>query len=110
ISKAQFLADAINRALDTLVGRCSKDEGVRRYFEIGVIGYGASVGPALGGALVGRDIVGIDELADNPLRVEERLQKIPDGMGGIVEVTNRFAVWFDPVANNGTPMCQALWR
>ncbi len=109
-SKAQTLADAINRALDTLVGRCSKDEGVRRYFEIGVIGYGAAVGPVLGGALAGRDMVGIDEVADNPLRVEDRLQKIPDGMGGIVEVNNRLAIWFDPVANNGTPMCQALWR
>lgn len=31
-------------------------------------------------------------------------------MGGIVEVTNQFVVWVDPVASNGTPMCRALWQ
>ena len=109
-SKSQILADAINRSLLTLVGRCSKDEGVRRYFQVGVVGYGAAVGPALGGDLVGRDLVWIDELAEHPLRVEDRRQKILDGMGSLAEVTSKFAVWFDPVANNGTPMCRALWQ
>jgi len=111
ISKAQFLADAINRVLLTLVGSSTRSEAVvGRYFDVGVIGYGATVGPALGGALAGREMVGIDELANNPLRVEDRVQKIPDGMGGLVEVTNKFAIWFDPVASNGTPMCHALWQ
>lgn len=109
-SKAKMLADAINRSLLTLVGRCSKDEGVRRYFQVGVIGYGATIGPAMGGDLIGRELVWVDELAAHPLRVEERQQKVSDGMGGLVEVPKEFVIWFDPVANNGTPMCRALWQ
>jgi len=48
ISKAQFLSDALNRVLAVLIGRSSKSEGVRNYFEIGVIGYG---GIGIGNAL-----------------------------------------------------------
>jgi hypothetical protein len=109
MSKSQAMADAINRLLDTLVARCAKGEGVMRYFQVGVIGYGNTVGPALGGSLKDRELVWIDEIADNPLRVEERRKKESDGAGGLVEVSVMFPVWFDPVADNGTPMCQALW-
>lgn len=110
ISKARAVADAINRLLDTLVARCAKGEGIVRYFQVGVIGYGQTVGPALGGALKDQELVWIDEIADNPLRIEERKKKEPDGAGGLVEVLVKFPVWFDPVADNGTPMFQALWR
>jgi len=41
------LATIINRLLASLVIRCSKDEGVRDYFEVGVFGYGARVAPGL---------------------------------------------------------------
>jgi len=44
----------------------------------------------------------------NPLRLEERMKKIPDGAGGIIETSIRFPVWFDPIAQGGTPMCAAL--
>lgn len=50
-SKAQELADVINRLLQTLVTRCAKGEEVRDYFEIGVLGYGHTVGDALQGRL-----------------------------------------------------------
>jgi hypothetical protein len=33
---------------------------------------------------------------------------VEDGAGGLVEQTVKFPVWFDPVAENGTPMCKAL--
>jgi len=49
-SKADELATIINRLLASLVIRCSKDEGVRNYFDVGVIGYGARVAPALASA------------------------------------------------------------
>ena len=38
-SKAQFVADVLNRTLVNLITRCTKSDGVRNYFEIGVIGY-----------------------------------------------------------------------
>jgi hypothetical protein len=109
-SKAQELADAINRLLQTLVTRCAKGEEVRNYFEVGVIGYGQQIGPVLQGALAGRDLVTISEIAFNPVRLENRMKKTPDGAGGLVEQSYQLPVWLDPVHNSGTPMCDALRR
>ncbi|WP_235986657.1 hypothetical protein [Burkholderia contaminans] len=39
-TKAQFVADVLNRTLANLIVRCRKSDGVRDYFDIGVIGYG----------------------------------------------------------------------
>ena len=106
-SKADELATILNRLLASLVIRCSKDEGVRDYFDVGVIGYGASVAPALALAN-GTPLVSISKLADHPLRVEDRAQKIPDGAGGLVEQSVKFPIWVDPHAQGGTPMTEAF--
>jgi len=109
-SKAQRLADAINRLLYELIIRCTKNqsEGARNYYDVGVIGYGPGMGPALGGRLQNQPLVKISDLADNPLRVDERRRKVEDGTGGLVEEKVLFPIWFDPVTQNGTPMCAAL--
>jgi len=106
--KADELASAINRLLSNLIIKCSKDNEVRRYFQVGIIGYGAGVGPALGGNLSGQELVWIDDIYSNPIRVEDRPRKVSDGAGGLVEVMTKFPVWLEPVADNGTPMCRAL--
>lgn len=106
--KADGVADAINRLLQNLVIRCAKEEGVRDYFYAGVIGYGATVGPAFSGALAGKELVSISDIGNMPARVEDRSKKIDDGAGGITEQSIRLPIWFDPVAGGGTPMCQAL--
>ncbi len=106
--KADVVADAINRLLNTITIRCSKNEGIRNYFHVGVIGYGAQVGAACGGALTGRLLVPVSEIAENPLRVERRIKKVSDGAGGLVDEETAFPVWFEPTADGGTPMCQAL--
>lgn len=36
------------------------------------------------------------------------MKKVDDGAGGLVEQNVKFPVWFEPVANGGTPMSQAL--
>jgi hypothetical protein len=107
-SKADGVADAINRLLQNLVIKCSKDEGVRDYFHIAVIGYGAQVGPAFSGALTGRSLVPISEVANAPARLEQRNKKVSDGAGGLVDQQVRFPVWFEAKADGGTPMLQAL--
>jgi hypothetical protein len=107
-TKAQGVADAINKLLSTLIIKSAKEEGIRPYFDIGVIGYGAQVGHVFAGPLAGREMVPISDVGNNPARVEERKKKVDDGAGGIVEQIVRFPVWFDPVANGGTPMCRAL--
>jgi len=107
-SKARAVADAINRLLQNLVLRCAKAEGVRDYFHVGVIGYGVKVGPAFGGELSGMDLVPISTIGDQPLTIEERIQKVPDGAGGLIEQDIKFPIWFEPVAKGPTPMKQAL--
>lgn len=106
--KADGVADALNRLLQNLVIKCAKAEGVRDYYSIGVIGYGAKVGPAFLGTLAGKELVPISEVAANPARIEERSKKVDDGAGGLVEQKVRFPIWIDPVAHQGTPMRQAM--
>ncbi len=106
--KADSVADAINKLLQNLVIKCAKNDGVRDYYNVGVIGYGASVGSAFAGSLAGKDLVPISQIANSPARIEERKKKVDDGAGGLVDQTIKFPIWFDPVAEGGTPMCQAL--
>ncbi|MEZ5383630.1 MAG: hypothetical protein R2754_17750 [Microthrixaceae bacterium] len=114
-SKAVAVAEALNNLLYELVLRCIKDEseGPRHYYDIGVIGYGPSVASAFGGALMGRDMVSIVDVADNPVRVEERESVSSpgsDGDMGTVPRRHKFPVWVDSVADQRTPMCEALNR
>ncbi len=106
--KEHIVADAINRLLQELAIKCAKEEGVRDYFYISVIGYGKTVGPALSGILAGRELVPLSEIAANPARLEDRIKKVPDGAGGLADLEVKFPIWVDPVANGGTPMSQAL--
>ena len=105
--KAIGVADTMNRWLQELSIKCAKSEGVRDYYHVGVLGYGKMVGPCVNGSSVGREMIPISEIADNPARLEERTKKVPDGAGGLLDQTVRFPVWFDPVADGGTPMCRA---
>ena len=102
-SKAEALADAVNNLLYELVMRCVKNpaEGPRHYYDIAVIGYGGTVGPAWGGNLAGRELVSIVDIANNAMRVEERDQSTT---GGSVKMP----VWFDATADGGTPMAAAM--
>jgi len=109
-SKAQEVADAINNLLYTMVMRCSKGEEVLDWFHIGVIGYGASVGPCLNGALSGQDLVPISQIAANPAKLDDRPKKVSDGAGGLVESVVKMPVWLKPTANGGTPMCAAFGK
>ena len=108
-TKAQFVADVLNRTFMNLVTRCTKAGGVRDYFEIGVIGYGnGAASNSLHGTLSSQVLNPISAIEANPLRVEDRKRKVDDGAGGIVEQTVKFPVWFEPQANGGTPMCEAI--
>ena len=109
-TKAQEAANATNRLLQNLVLKCARSNGVRDLFSAGALGYGQQVGPALGGALAGRDLVPISEIANAPARLDERSRKVSDGAGGFIEQTVMFPIWLNAVANDGTPMCRAFRR
>ena len=91
VSKCHGVADAINKILLELILKSvkSQDEGPRHFFDVGMIGYGATVGSVLGGSIQGRDLVSIIELTQNPL--------VPDQ-----------PKWLEPVANGPTPMGAAI--
>jgi hypothetical protein len=108
--KCDAVADALNRLLYELTIRCAKEEGVRDYFHVAVVGYGAGVDSALPGSLRGRDLIPIGEVANAPARIEDRTRRVSDGAGGLVEQSFKFPTWVDPVAGNGTPMSGALAR
>lgn len=108
-TKAEGVAKAINKLLQALVIKCAKQEGIRNYFEVGVIGYGDSVGPALGGALAGKELVTVAEIANSP-RIKEEIKRTPDptAPGGYIEQKSKVPVWFDPVGKGTTPMNGAM--
>jgi hypothetical protein len=109
MQKAEAVADAVNRLLSELSIKCAKEDGVRDYFHVGVIGYGASVGPIFDGALAGRDLVPLSEVAATPARLEERVRPI-GSRGGANGQPVKFPTWFSATAYGDTPMCSALTK
>ena len=110
-SKSTAVADAINKLLQQLVIKCAKSEGIRDYYHVGVIGYKKDTAePAFAGAISGRDLVPISEIANTPARVEARTKKVSDGAGGLVETSVKFPIWFDAINEGGTPMKEAFRR
>jgi len=114
-SKSELLSNATNRSLHELAICCTREDGVQDYFDIGVIGYKASssgvpeVGPVFSSeTLIERNIVPLSDICANPKRVEDRKKREDDGAGGLVETSLKFPIWFDPIAEGGTPMCEAL--
>src|SRR5882762_3261639 len=62
-SKAQFVADVLNRTLYTVVTNCSKADGIRNYFEVGVLAYsGSDVRTGFGDALSAAVIHSISDI------------------------------------------------
>ncbi len=96
LPKAVGVADTMNRWLQELSIKCAKSKGVRDYYHVGVIGYGKRVAPCLNGSSSGQAMLPISNIADNPARIEERTKGV------------RSPVWFEPVADGGTPMCRAI--
>src|SRR5205823_423740 len=87
--------------------KCAKSDGVRDYFQVGVIGYGGEVTSGLTKSLDDA-LVPISKLADKPKRIENRLRLIDDGVGGVTEQTIKFPIWFEPVAKGRTLMNAAF--
>jgi hypothetical protein len=110
MAKADAVADAVNRLLSELTIKCAKEEGVRDYFHVGVLGYGAKVGPAFAGALAGHDLVPLSQVAAQPARLEERTRTTRNGSGDLTQQSVKFPTWFQPTAYGDTPMCAALTK
>src|SRR6185503_13502669 len=108
--KADELATIINKLIHNLSIRCAKGDSMYDYFHVAVIGYGQDtvVKSAFDGPLTGKDLIPMSELANNPLRIEDRTKKADDGAGGLVEQTVKFPLWFEAKHAGGTPMSSAF--
>ncbi len=109
-SKAEGVADALNRLLQNIVLKCAKADGIRDFFHVGMISYGGRVNSAFGGALAGMGMAPVRKIANNPLRVETRTRRVDDGAGGLTDQQFKFPVWFEAHPTGRTPMCEALGK
>ncbi len=107
-SKAAFLADVLNKTLYTIITNCSKADGIRDYFHVGVVAYNGEAHNGFQGALGNDALHAISRLAEAPLRVETRNKKVAGFNGNVVEQSVRFPIWFEPRSQGRTSMCAGL--
>jgi len=116
-SKANFLADVVNKTLYTLITISSKADGVRDYFYLGVIAYssGGARNGFSGPLARGQILRPISEIAEHPTRIEVRHQKLAQPSlrngtvhDGLIERQVKFPIWFEPRNRGNTSMCAAL--
>ena len=105
---AQGVATAINRIIRELVLQCSAGNTIKNRYYIGLVGYNSEISIGFGGALEGRYHVPVSDIGTNPLRAETRVKKIADDTGQIIETSEKFLVWVDPVSKGKTKMLEAL--
>lgn len=112
---AEKASAAVNRLLMELATRATKgEEEVRDYYHIGVFTYDEPatgrivVAPAWTGALAGREIVPISEIAKNPARVDKKMRSQDDGAGGTIQVPFNLPIWVELNPGGGTPMLEGL--
>ena len=107
---SHIVSDMINGLLNELIGRCTKSEGVRNYFDVCVIGYGGQSSTEANvlweGNLAGKEWVSISELKENAQYEEQTITKTIRGK--VKQSTVKIPYWFRPVANWKTPMGDAF--
>ena len=104
VNRATVVADALNSTLEELVNRCMRDEGVRDYFDIGIIGYGRTHRPEFcwRKGLAGQKLVSISEVAANAEIEEREVVTVVRGQPVTEQVT--VSRWVEAVAGESTPM------
>jgi hypothetical protein len=104
--KAQDATKELNGLIANLVGRCVKVNGVWNLFYVSFLGYADEVRSLW--KLSQDDLIPIATVANNPIRVEEKTQRVFDEAGGLQQM--KIPIWFDVVANGSSSMCAAITR
>lgn len=106
MTKAEAVAVITDRLIDELIMRARREEGVRNYYDIAVIGYGNDeVRPLLGDRL---DFVPVTVLASREVgkRTLQFERLLPSGERSMAHET--ITEWIAPYAAGSTPMYEAL--
>jgi hypothetical protein len=108
--KSAAVADALNQLVWELVkrARASGSNRIKNYYDVSVIGYNTSVQSLFQGELTGMDIVTINQLRDNPYRIEQRMETFQDAAGRPVRRPVPRPVWVETTAFGRTYMAAAL--
>lgn len=108
MSRAEAVSRIVNRQIYELVLRCIKENEIRHYYDIAVVGYGHDVHSGWMGRLSDRYFVSPKELYDNPYRtiwVNERKKT----RKGIVTKSVEKYLWIEPGSDGRwTHMYEAL--
>ncbi len=102
ISRADAVADVINSILEELLNTAIRDEGIRDYFDIALIGYGGDQTFLWEGELKNQCFAKISEIKDiaqHETIIEEIVVR-----GRIHEEKYTKLTWLKAKAENGTPM------
>ncbi len=115
--KCDELVSALNGWLQNMAIRASGDSGIKDWMDIGVFGYRTDptgtpiIESALRGPLADRAIVSISDIGMNPIRIDQRMQVIPDEeTGEVFQIPCEVPIWVDPIAEGGTPMCHMFYH
>ncbi len=127
VAKKETLARSLNKLILNLVQASYINQELRRYFDVAVIGYGGPYGstavPILGAGWNNSSLevsgplaapqaagepVGIDLIANNPIREEILQVKASNGAGGTVTEDYQMPIWVEAAAANRTPMRDGL--
>lgn len=107
MAKSEVVTDITNGLLFELIERARRNDGIRDYYDIAVLGYAGNdeVCPLLPGA---RRMIPVTELAALEPRMARRTIecRMPDGSISLREVPT--PVWVEAEAAGQTPMCEAL--
>jgi len=95
-NKANLAATAVNRVIYEIMLASRSGEQINDRCFVGVVGYGASIEPVVGGS--------ISQVAANPIELEQVDKH--DGAGGLVKM--ELPIWVKPKAEDGTPMAEAM--
>lgn len=111
--KMDMAADAINRCIRSTIERCSRGVDINDYFYIGIIGYRTDrnntpiINSVLPETSVDQPLLALSEV-NRVTRYEERVVKVSDNAGGVIDIPQEIPKWLDAHAESGTPMCRAL--
>jgi hypothetical protein len=98
MSKAEAVARIINKTFNELISRCTKNDGIRDYAYIALIGYGGKSDEeanfAWTGKLEGKSFVSISQLYEGHIGIGGRNQR----------------KWIEPIAQHKTPMHNAFLK
>ena len=106
-TKADTLANVLNNAIVELRDKCVKGKIISHRADIALVGYGGTV-ESVFASRMGTDLVPIDKLAENPLRVEMRTDEDVSPTGKLLKFEAEFPIWVEPVERGNMPMCGAL--